>query len=195
MCKLALNATLGLTYQHSPPPPPSHLLMAVTTLRLRNDCRLHRLPTVTRSWFRLSTVSPCHLVALSPCRLWSVESLVASDAAAAAGRPAFIVHFMANCNFHFNLRCTAVEGKPAEHTLLCNARSESRVSLISRLGSTSTAAAYNFVYILHFILHWNQKQNSSCNCGDVICRWMLQQLQQQQLHLLAKTIHLPATLT
>lgn len=88
----------------------------------------------------------CHPVTLSPCRLWSVESLVASDAAAAAGRPAFIVHFMANCNFHFNLRCTAVEGKPAEHTLLCNARSESRVSLISRLGSTSTAAAYNFVY-------------------------------------------------
>lgn len=84
----------------------------------------------------------CHPVTLSPCRLWSAESLVAS----AAGRPAFIVHFMANCNFHFNLRCTAVEGKPAEHTLLCYAHSVSRLSLISRLGSTSTVAAYNFVY-------------------------------------------------
>lgn len=118
---------------------------AVTTMSL------YRLQTTDCHSFVVSFVNcvACHLVALSlaDSELWAlcaaacVECLVAS---AAVGRPAFIVHFMANCNFHFNLRCTAVrQSKPVHAHAYCHAHSQSH---LSALGSTSTVAAYNFVY-------------------------------------------------
>lgn len=155
MCKLALNATgPDIPFLYLPPCLPSSLPACLDHSSCSNaydavtTMSLYRLQTTDCHSFVVSFVNcvACHLVALplADSELWTlcaavcVECLVAS--AAATGRPAFIVHFMANCNFHFNLRCTAVRQSKPVHA---HAHSQSH---LSALGSTSTVAAYNFVY-------------------------------------------------
>lgn len=116
MCKLALNAT-GPTSSTLPLPRSSILAPRFSIITPHSSDHV------------LSSVRGPRIV---NCRRIHLPTGVAN--VAAVGRPAF-KHFMANCNFHINLRCTLYCG-------LVHVRKRPRLCPLI----LSATAAYNFVY-------------------------------------------------